>query len=74
MHACPHRAFLFQGPLLLSFQEDPLQPPLELAVQQVWSVARSAQEKVSRGRSHLRWAFPYRGSEFKAAMRQFILS
>ncbi|XP_046503916.1 C2 domain-containing protein 2 isoform X1 [Equus quagga] len=34
------------GPLLLSFQEDPLQPPLELAVQQVWSVARSAQEKV----------------------------
>ncbi|XP_058379132.1 C2 domain-containing protein 2 isoform X2 [Diceros bicornis minor] len=34
------------GPLLLSFEEDPLQPPLELAVQQVWSVARSAQEKL----------------------------
>lgn len=34
------------GPLLLSFEEDPLQPPLELAVQQVSSVARSAQEKV----------------------------
>ncbi|XP_057552738.1 C2 domain-containing protein 2 isoform X3 [Hippopotamus amphibius kiboko] len=34
------------GPLLLCFQEDPLQQPLELAVQQVSSVARSAQEKV----------------------------
>ncbi|KAB0356946.1 hypothetical protein FD754_001102 [Muntiacus muntjak] len=34
------------GPLLLCFQEDLLQPPLELTVQQVSSVARSAQEKV----------------------------
>ncbi|CAK7319148.1 C2 domain-containing protein 2 [Vulpes lagopus] len=34
------------GPLLLSFQEDPLQQPLELAVQQVSSVARSAHEKI----------------------------
>ncbi|XP_006870916.1 PREDICTED: C2 domain-containing protein 2 [Chrysochloris asiatica] len=34
------------GPLLLTFEEDPLQQPLELAVQQVSSVARSAQEKV----------------------------
>ncbi|XP_074206831.1 C2 domain-containing protein 2 isoform X1 [Camelus bactrianus] len=34
------------GPLLLRFQEDPLQQPLELAVQQVSSTARSAQEKV----------------------------
>lgn len=38
---------LFQGPLRLSFQQD-LQPqPLELAVSEVSSVARSAQEKVS---------------------------
>ncbi|XP_076975078.1 C2 domain-containing protein 2 isoform X2 [Tamandua tetradactyla] len=34
------------GPLLLCFEEDPLQQPLELAVQQVSSVARSTQEKV----------------------------
>ncbi|XP_012860821.1 C2 domain-containing protein 2 isoform X1 [Echinops telfairi] len=34
------------GPLLLTFEEDPLQQPLELAVQQVSSVSRSAQEKV----------------------------
>uniref|UniRef100_A0A8D1C8G3 C2 domain-containing protein n=1 Tax=Sus scrofa TaxID=9823 RepID=A0A8D1C8G3_PIG len=34
------------GPLNLSFQVDPLQQPLELAVQEVSSVARSAQEKV----------------------------
>lgn len=34
------------GPLLLSFEEDPLQPPLELAVQQVSSMSRSAREKV----------------------------
>ncbi|XP_053773342.1 C2 domain-containing protein 2 [Desmodus rotundus] len=34
------------GPLSLSFEEDPQQQPLELAVQQVWSAARSAQEKV----------------------------
>ncbi|XP_073743163.1 C2 domain-containing protein 2 isoform X2 [Callorhinus ursinus] len=34
------------GPLLLSFEEDPLQQPLKLTVQQVSSVARSAQEKV----------------------------
>lgn len=34
------------GPLSLAFQEDPQQPPLELAVQQVSSAARSAQEKV----------------------------
>lgn len=34
------------GPLLLCFQEDLLQPPLELTVQQVSSVAQSAQEKV----------------------------
>uniref|UniRef100_G1L5V3 C2 calcium dependent domain containing 2 n=2 Tax=Ailuropoda melanoleuca TaxID=9646 RepID=G1L5V3_AILME len=34
------------GPLLLSFEEDPLRQPLELAVQRVSSVARSAQEKV----------------------------
>uniref|UniRef100_A0A8D0P4V7 C2 domain-containing protein n=1 Tax=Sus scrofa TaxID=9823 RepID=A0A8D0P4V7_PIG len=34
------------GPLNLSFQADPLQQPLELAVQEVSSVARSAQEKV----------------------------
>lgn len=46
----PHRAPLpFQGPPRLCFEEDPLQQPLELAVQQVSSVARSAQEKVSRG-------------------------
>lgn len=38
---------LFQGPLNLSFQADPLQQPLELVVQEVSSVARSAQEKVS---------------------------
>ncbi|EPQ19892.1 C2 domain-containing protein 2 [Myotis brandtii] len=35
-----------RGPLSLSFEEDPQQPPLELAVQQVSSAARSAQEKV----------------------------
>lgn len=35
-----------EGPLLLCFQEDLLQPPLELTVQQVSSVAQSAQEKV----------------------------
>jgi len=34
------------GPLFLSFEEDPLQQPLELAVRRVSSVARSAQEKV----------------------------
>uniref|UniRef100_A0A452S170 C2 calcium dependent domain containing 2 n=1 Tax=Ursus americanus TaxID=9643 RepID=A0A452S170_URSAM len=34
------------GPLLLSFEEDPLRQPLELAVQQVSSMARSAQEKI----------------------------
>ncbi|XP_036898906.1 C2 domain-containing protein 2 isoform X2 [Sturnira hondurensis] len=34
------------GPLPLSFEADPQQQPLELAVQQVWSAARSAQEKV----------------------------
>ncbi|XP_037380811.1 C2 domain-containing protein 2 [Talpa occidentalis] len=34
------------GPLLLSFPEDPLQQPLELAVQRVSTTARSAQEKV----------------------------
>ncbi|XP_029794740.1 C2 domain-containing protein 2 isoform X3 [Suricata suricatta] len=34
------------GPLLLSFEEDPRPQPLELVVQQVSSVARSAQEKV----------------------------
>ncbi|XP_054434606.1 C2 domain-containing protein 2 isoform X2 [Pteronotus mesoamericanus] len=34
------------GPLSLSFEEDLQQQPLELAVQQVWSAARSAQEKV----------------------------
>ncbi|XP_039713553.1 C2 domain-containing protein 2 isoform X5 [Pteropus medius] len=34
------------GPLLLAFEEDPLQQPLELAVRQVSSVARSAQEKL----------------------------
>ncbi|KAM5333593.1 C2 domain-containing protein 2 isoform 1-T1 [Glossophaga mutica] len=34
------------GPLSLSFEEDPRQQPLELAVQQVWSAAGSAQEKV----------------------------
>lgn len=49
MRASPHCASPFQGPLLLSFEEDPLQPPLELAVQQVSSVARSAREKVSWG-------------------------
>lgn len=37
----------FQGPLLLAFEEDPLRQPLELAVRRVWSVARSAREKVS---------------------------
>lgn len=47
MHASPHCAFLFQGPLPLSFEEDPQQQPLELAVQQVLRAARSAQEKVS---------------------------
>ncbi|XP_007945506.1 C2 domain-containing protein 2 [Orycteropus afer afer] len=34
------------GPLLLTFEEDPLQQPLELAVQQVSSMAMSASEKV----------------------------
>ncbi|KAM9253839.1 C2 domain-containing protein 2 isoform 2-T2 [Dugong dugon] len=34
------------GPLLLAFEEDLLQQPLELAVQRVSSVARSNQEKV----------------------------
>lgn len=34
------------GPLPLSFEQDPQQQPLELAVQQVLSAARSAQEKV----------------------------
>ncbi|XP_054984085.1 C2 domain-containing protein 2 isoform X2 [Sorex araneus] len=34
------------GPLDLTFQEDPRQQPLELAVQRVTSSARSAQEKV----------------------------
>ncbi|XP_049730880.1 C2 domain-containing protein 2 isoform X1 [Elephas maximus indicus] len=34
------------GPLLLAFEEDLLQQPLELAVQQVSSVTKSAQEKV----------------------------
>ncbi|XP_059542496.1 C2 domain-containing protein 2 isoform X3 [Myotis daubentonii] len=38
--------FTNDGPLSLSFEEDPQQPPLELAVQQVSSAARSAQEKV----------------------------
>lgn len=51
LHASPHCASLFQGPLSLSFEEDPQQPPLELAVQQVSSAARSAQEKVSWVRS-----------------------
>ncbi|XP_012605302.2 C2 domain-containing protein 2 [Microcebus murinus] len=34
------------GPLSLAFEEDPRQEPLELAVQEVSSVARSAEEKV----------------------------
>ncbi|KAM6225285.1 C2 domain-containing protein 2 [Rhynchocyon petersi] len=34
------------GPLLLAFEEDPLQQPLQLAVQKVSGVVRSAQEKV----------------------------
>ncbi|MXQ82281.1 hypothetical protein E5288_WYG010983 [Bos mutus] len=42
------------GPLLLCFQEDLLQPPLELTVQQVSSVAQSAQEKVSQAPHTLR--------------------
>lgn len=37
----------FQGPLLLAFEEDPLQQPLALAVRRVSSVARSARDKVS---------------------------
>ncbi|XP_053076505.1 C2 domain-containing protein 2 isoform X2 [Acinonyx jubatus] len=37
---------LAQGPLLLSFEEDPLWQPLGLEVHRVSSVARSAQEKV----------------------------
>lgn len=49
---------LFQGPLLLSFEEDPLRQPLELAVQRVSSVARSAQEKVSWGAGARRGSFP----------------
>uniref|UniRef100_A0A452VP92 C2 calcium dependent domain containing 2 n=1 Tax=Ursus maritimus TaxID=29073 RepID=A0A452VP92_URSMA len=40
------RARYCWGPLLLSFEEDPLRQPLELAVQQVSSMARSAQEKI----------------------------
>uniref|UniRef100_A0A6I8P974 C2 domain-containing protein n=2 Tax=Ornithorhynchus anatinus TaxID=9258 RepID=A0A6I8P974_ORNAN len=35
-----------EGPLLLKFEEDQLQPPLELAVRQVVSIVKSAQEKV----------------------------
>ncbi|XP_011724283.2 C2 domain-containing protein 2 isoform X4 [Macaca nemestrina] len=35
-----------QGPPFLSFEEDPRQQPLELAVQEVSSVLRSAEEKV----------------------------
>ncbi|KFO28123.1 C2 domain-containing protein 2 [Fukomys damarensis] len=34
------------GPLRLSFQQDPRPPPLQLAVSEVSSVAKSAQEKV----------------------------
>lgn len=37
----------FQGPLLLAFEEDALQQPLELAVRRVSTVASSAQDKVS---------------------------
>jgi hypothetical protein len=49
MCALPYTASFFQGPLHLSFQQD-LQPqPLELAVWEVSSVARSAQEKVNWG-------------------------
>lgn len=65
MHASPHCVFLFQGPLPLSFEEDPQQQPLELAVQQVLSAARSAQEKVSWVWSLSR-ASPYGGSAFRA--------
>lgn len=56
---------LFQGPLLLSFQEDPLQQPLELAVQQVSSVARSAHEKVSWSVVARCGAFPAKGANFE---------
>uniref|UniRef100_A0A8C3YI46 C2 calcium dependent domain containing 2 n=1 Tax=Catagonus wagneri TaxID=51154 RepID=A0A8C3YI46_9CETA len=51
------------GPLFLSFQQDPLQQPLELAVQQVSSVARSAQEKLElhmkekREDIQIKWSF-----------------
>uniref|UniRef100_A0A2K6UGV1 C2 calcium dependent domain containing 2 n=1 Tax=Saimiri boliviensis boliviensis TaxID=39432 RepID=A0A2K6UGV1_SAIBB len=46
VHAPPHAAPLFQGPPFLSFEEDPRQQPLELAVEEVSSVLRSAEEKV----------------------------
>lgn len=39
---------LSQGPLDLSFKEDPQERPLELALQRVSIEAKSAQEKVSR--------------------------
>ncbi|XP_062965696.1 C2 domain-containing protein 2 [Cynocephalus volans] len=44
--ALNHEAERKGGPLLLSFEEDMQQQPLELAVQDVSSVIRSAQEKV----------------------------
>lgn len=50
LHASPYSlcsASLFQGPPSLTFEDDPQQPPLELAVRRVSSSARSAQEKVS---------------------------
>lgn len=47
-HASAHRVSSFQGPLLLAFEEDPLQQPLELAVRRVSSMTSSAQDKVSR--------------------------
>lgn len=68
MHAPPHAAPLFQGPPFLSFEEDPRQQPLELAVQEVSSVLRSAEEKVSPGAP-----FPAGGSELDAGDGQFAL-
>lgn len=74
MHASPHHAFLsFQGPLLLSFEEDPRQQPLELAMRQVSSKARAAWEKVSCGRGRLQWTFPCQGSKFKAGVGKYVL-
>ena len=60
---------LFQGPLLLSFEEDPLWQPLGLEVHRVSSVARSAQEKVSWGVGACRGPLPAEGANVKPRWR-----